>query len=296
MKKSILLLSAFLLILQVSAQQDTIQNGGFEEWNFNPQYDDPAHWTTLNPLASILGVRLAYKATAAGEFHSGTAAIKLVTSNIPSIGVAPGIVTNGVVNTASQTIEGGVPMTTRPSSLGGWYRFDPVNTDTGNVNLELTRWDAVNGTREVVGFAAGSFSNTNGTFVNFEFDFIYETANLPDTALLLFASGGDQSPQEGTALFIDDLYYTYPAGIETPEALGLSIFPNPTSNVLNFRSEMGHQFNRATVLSIDGKLMSNISLSSTTSQVDVSELPTGTYIIELQSKEGVVVRQSFLKN
>jgi hypothetical protein len=212
----------------------------------------------LNPLAAIFGTQLAYRAT--------------------------------------QTIEGGDTVSTRPMGFGDWYRFDPVNVDTGNVNIEMTRWDAVNGVRETVGYGSVDFVNTNGLFVNFEFDFTYETSNLPDTVLILMTSGGDVGPQEGTALFLDDLYYTYPAGIETPESIGLSIFPNPTSDVLNFRSDKGFQFSGGSIMSVDGKVVKNFSLSSNFSQLNVAELPAGSYILELLSGKDAVVRQSFLKN
>lgn len=296
MKETVLAFLSLSIVISVSAQQDTIQNGGFEEWNFNPQYDDPAHWTTLNPLAGIFGVELAFRATAAGEFHSGSSAIKLVTSDIPGIGVAPSIVTNGMVNTAAQTIEGGVPISSRPTSFGGWYRFDPVNADTGNVSVELTRWDAVNNMRESVGSGSLDFVHTNGQFVNFEFDLFYESSELPDTVLILMSSGTDVAPQEGTALFLDDLYYTYPASIVTPESIGFSLYPNPTVDFLSFRTASNQSFTAGRVMAMDGRTVMNFSVGAAVNQINVKELPAGTYILELQNGNELVVRQTFLKN
>ena len=293
-----LLLFAFISLTAGTsfAQHDTIANAGFERWAFNPQYDEPEDWTTLNPLASILGAELAFRATASGEFHSGTSAIKLVTTNIPGIGMAPSICTNGIINTAQQTIEGGVPISSRPISFGGWFRFDPVNSDTGNYSITLTRWNSVTNSRDIIGTGSGDFVNTNGVFENFEVALNYQLTDVPDTVLILLGSGTDVNPQEGTTLFVDDLYYTYPQGIETPESVGLKLFPNPTTDGLTINSKQGFEFSSATVYSLDGRLMLNAALNSINPTVDVADLVAGTYIIELATKDGTIVRQSFLKN
>ena len=72
MKKNLL---ALLLIACIgfTQAQNAIPNPGFETWNTNPNYDDPANWGTINGLTYFLGVRTVTKATAVSEVHSGAA-------------------------------------------------------------------------------------------------------------------------------------------------------------------------------------------------------------------------------
>lgn len=284
-------LSSFVAI----AQQDTIPNPGFERWGTNPAYDEATLWTTLNPLAQILGAELAFKTTVAGEFHSGLAAIKLVTTPLLGIGMAPSILTNGVVNSAAQTIEGGDPINSRPSNFGGWFRYDPVGTDTAFFQITLTRWNTVTGQSEEVGFASSEIVGTNGLFVNLELDIEYGGSELPDTVLILMGASGDEA-EDGSTLFVDDLYYGYPQGIESSETFGPSIFPNPATDVLNFTSLQSLQFNRAVIYSADGKRVQDLTIDATGSSVNVSGLRSGMYIIELNDAQGNTVRQLFRKD
>lgn len=293
MKRIFTLNSLVFSTLVLFAQQDSIQNPGFEQWTSNPQYDEAIGWTTLNPLAQIFGAELAYKTSDPGELHSGDHAIKLETTNLTGVGITPSILTNGTINTVTQSVEGGVPFSSRPTSFDGWFRFDPANADTGFLDVTLTRWNSTSGLSEVVGEAAMDIATTNGVFVNLQVPFVYSSAEVPDTVLILMGSGTDQDPQVGSALYVDDLSYSLPAGIESPEKVGLSIYPNPAVDELRITSDVGLQFTSANIFGLDGRFIFSRSVSGHT--VNVADLNSGAYVLELLSDDNVAVRQSFLK-
>jgi len=295
--KQILLAALFLIANATGySQTDTVSNGGFEDWGTNPFYDEADDWTTLNPLAQIFGVQLAFRATASDEYHSGAAAMKLVTSDLTGVGITPSVLTTGLVNTATQNIDGGSPIASRPSSFGGWFRYDPINGDTATIGLSLTRWDAVNGIREVVANGGDNLLTTNGVFVELDFQMYYDSNSIPDTALIVIVSGSNSSPQEGSTLFVDDLVYNYPAAIESPESVGLNIYPNPATDRLMISSTNGFTFNTGRIIGLDGRIIQEITLNAGNATVDVAKLKAGSYIVELRDTEGTIVRQSFLKN
>lgn len=291
MKRSLLAIALLLMTTAGFAQQDTIANAGFEQWNFNPQYDDPVGWVTLNQFGIA---ELAFKASNAGEFHSGSASIKLVTSNVLN-NSTPSILTNGMINVVQQDVEGGTPFGSRPVSFGGWFRFDPVNADTAFFTVTLTKWNSGTGSSDVVGTSQASIATTSGSFVNLEIPFQYGSTEVPDTVLILIGSGTDAGPQEGSALYVDDLYYTYPQGIQDAGEFGVSVYPNPTLNTIRIGNDNGLRFKQANIFSVDGKLMLNGTIANRASIIDVSGLPTGVYFLQLESMEGQMMMQKFVK-
>lgn len=286
---------ALLFICQFGfAQQDSITNGGFERWTTVSSYDDPDGWTTLNPAGVILGAEMAFPATAPGEFHSGSTAAKLVTANVDFFGITPSVLTTGEINTGTQEIEGGWPISSRPDAFGGWFRFDPNGVDTAFVNIALTRWDANSGMRETVGFAESDIFSTDSLFENIELNIDYTSNEIPDTVLIMIGSGG-LSAQENSTLFVDDLHYYYSTDITSAESVDLKIYPNPTSDILSISSNGQINFKQANIYSVDGRVVSQVILSTNTNRINVNTLPRGSYIIELISQEGALVRQKFLK-
>lgn len=276
------------------AQQDTIANAGFESWGTNPFYDEPDNWTTLNPLASILGAELAFKADGAGEFHSGDAAIKLVTTTITGIGVTPSVLTNGNINSQTQSVEGGTPVSSRPLSFGGWFRYDPANTDTAFLNVVLTKWNSGTGSTDIVGYLDTVITNSSGVFVNYDVAFSYTSQEIPDTVLITIGSGTDVSPQEGSALYVDDLYYGYPQGIVSVNAETVATYPNPTTDFINIESMTDFHPTSFSIISLDGKEVSSGSMAN--KKVDVRNLATGTYFIRLTSSDSVSATKVFSKH
>lgn len=73
----------------------------------------------------------------------------------------------------------------------------------------------------------------------------------------------------------------------------LSVYPNPTSDVLNIT--LGETAASVAVLTLDGKTVSTTSVSSTNVTLNVAELAAGMYIYEVTTLEGEKVRNTFVK-
>lgn len=294
MKRTLLLFAFATFSVSTFAQQDTITNAGFERWTAAATYDDPDGWTTLNPAGVFLGAELAFQATDAEEIHSGSSAVKLVTAEVEFFGMTPSILTTGEINTTTQEVEGGWPMNSRPTSFGGWFRYDTLMADTGLISITLSKMNSSSGMSEIIGYAEYDVLATDSMFQNIELTIDYTSSEVPDEVLILMGSGGNNA-QSGSTLFVDDLYYTFATGIKSPLSVGLGLYPNPTDNVLNISSSKGIEFTNATVYTIDGRAVLNTTLLSGLASVDVSNLYAGTYIVELGTVDGAVVRERFLK-
>ncbi|MCW5906854.1 MAG: T9SS type A sorting domain-containing protein [Chitinophagales bacterium] len=209
MKKFLITLLAFAT-LGFATAQNAIPNAGFEQWNVNPNYDDPVGWGTINGLTYLIGVKTVTKATAAADIHSGSFAIKLESKTVPLQGVAPGIAATGTINAQTQGVDGGVVFTKRPIALKGWYKYQPSGVDTGTIEANLFRWNTSTNQREDVGRAEFVMTTTVNSYTQFTANFTYTSANAPDSMvmILLTSSKANASPN-GTKLFVDDLEMDY---------------------------------------------------------------------------------------
>lgn len=77
------------------------------------------------------------------------------------------------------------------------------------------------------------------------------------------------------------------------EKLDFTMYPNPVSSILNLKTEL-NDFNY-TIYSIEGKIVKQGNLNMSETSVDVSNLNTGIYIVELESNGSKTI-QKIIKN
>lgn len=94
------------------------------------------------------------------------------------------------------------------------------------------------------------------------------------------------------AMLIDDVEITATATASTQDFanLGLSMYPNPVSDVLNISSNNGLAIQNITITDINGRTVKQ----ATTSQINVSDLASGTYIVKVQADKGTATSK-FIK-
>ena len=63
----------------------------------------------------------------------------------------------------------------------------------------------------------------------------------------------------------------------------ISIYPNPVNNELNIRTT--HQPESIRIYSLDGKLLTE-KVNKNLNKVDVKNLPSGTYLLKVKTKQG----------
>lgn len=67
-----------------------------------------------------------------------------------------------------------------------------------------------------------------------------------------------------------------------------TVYPNPTSGVVNIRSEKGEMFN---VYSPSGKIVKSIETQKGENRADISELPSGVYILKSENTSHKVIKK-----
>jgi hypothetical protein len=269
------------LVLSLAAQ-DTIPNPGFESWTNHGTYMDPTNWTTLNPYTGAGAVTCSQS----NDAHSGSYSVKLTTKSLGSI-MVPATLTTGKIDLVTQTVVGGLADTARPAYLTGWYKYAPVNTDTASLEVHFFASQAEIGTGIL------RVSGTVSTWTHFTVAINYSSGATPDTSRLLFVSSATDTPQVGTALWLDDLAYSNVSGIKETEVQQMRIYPNPASHVVNIDNFDMHA-SYLQVYSYDGQLVKTFMLHDGANELSIGTLTSGLYLLHSVSKNGYVFRSTLV--
>jgi hypothetical protein len=110
----------------------------------------------------------------------------------------------------------------------------------------------------------------------------------------------DKSPNEGTAYyrlkqvdFNGKFEYSKIVSISNKALVAkpLALYPNPVRDNLTIENGEG----KATIRTIDGKVMMQVNVNSEKQNVDVSNLPNGIYVLSIQKPNGSAVTRKFVK-
>ena len=81
---------------------------------------------------------------------------------------------------------------------------------------------------------------------------------------------------------------------EIPREIILNLYPNPTSKYLNIGTSEETVVSFVEIIDIQGKLVMSTKVSGGSTEIDVSNLPAGNYIIKAFTSRGIVDRK-FIK-
>jgi hypothetical protein len=275
-----------------------VPNPGFENLLSN---GSPANWGnvyifsawidstgTLQSDSIVFDNNWFYKSTT--DTHSGQYAMELSNafnySQNTAIAGAIGVDEDSLFT--AWGIQELIPVYGSPIDFGFYYKFIPVNNDTGYASITL-----IDSSGNTVG-AAEVFLTSLTTTYNYSNTFISVIpGGVPAFMSIQFSTsvpGGQTS--FGTRLLIDDVEVntTLSGSSELINVLDFHIYPNPASNLLNIQSN--HQVDAVRMYSVDGKLIKEFL--NKLSAFDISALPNGIFILEIQSGS-TTGRKVFLK-
>lgn len=99
------------------------------------------------------------------------------------------------------------------------------------------------------------------------------------------------------SLVIDDVSVTTEQAVNVEEnaaAAALNMFPNPATNVLNVQFSV--EIAAIAVVALDGKVIINETVNTTSKAINVAELPAGAYLCEVRFADGSIARERFVKH
>ncbi|MCM1041970.1 MAG: T9SS type A sorting domain-containing protein [Bacteroides sp.] len=314
MKKMILLLGlAPLFVGSVVAQNDTIEDGKFAYWEQKTgtegvKYDELSapFWTSLNQLASLPADMFTGPVTmfkdpgrsgAVNDYAPRMVANQMLFGDSGMI-FLPGVIGTIDVVFEKLTARTGRAFSSRPKAIRGYMKCAPVNGDSANIYVGLSRYNKTTGTRQVIGMVDKSYKETISEWTEFNLPIQYRSDDIPDTVIVLFVSSGGYDRnfknllhcqgQLGSMISVDDVEFVYDnVANETNEVLaGSKLYPNPSvSGVFNLN--VGEACGME-VFSVSGQLIMQKNLATAGEYtVDLSRFAPGVYYIRLSNNDGM---------
>jgi hypothetical protein len=258
------------------AAQPTMLNGDFENWG-TTTYDMPVSWY----MNSDRGNGVA-KTT---DKNSGSFAVELTTylgdnNGVPraqSGGVSTGYYLNNCGGSNCQ--KGGYPFTNQIDTLCFYYKFAPLNGDTGQCWLNFKKnGNNVYGTSTNIGSPASSYMYKEIPF---------NTMTPVDTVIVNFQSSdwNDSTlASVGTVLKIDDVHFKSQPGTGIhsydPRA-ARKIYPNPNNGVFTIENVDTHDLVR--ILNVHGQEV-NAHITKQGGQAVVQVSTPGVYMVYINAQ------------
>ena len=315
MKKLTFLLSLTVwIMLPLHAQ--TFQDGSFENnWQYfdNPTAGKSDYWdfkdgyflSTLNQLSELSGDQGDAPLTAFREENAfeGNYAIKLV-SNTMIFGESlflPGVAATLHIDFINLDCILGKSFTYRPLQFSGYYKYQLVKGDSAAIEVFLKK----NGAR--IGGGKMVIHQNVTEWTHFSFPITYTSQATPDTVVVIFAAsaGYDFSSiekmmqckgQNGSTLCIDEVAFEYVQGVKEllmPET-EITLFPNPVQNSLSL--EVNDNINGSIVIcDFTGKEIIRYPINGNTLNVNISDLASGSYFINLFANDKLISSKQFVK-
>lgn len=227
MKKSIL---SFLVITGFALNAQQLENPSFENWEVENGKSEPVSWSSIQTGLPVAVSNLAPKVLfESSDAHSGSKSVLLENKSVFGI-VANGIITNarvfadldptkGYIFTDINDPRWNTPLTLKPDSLVGWYKYEPTGVDVGSAIAILHTGEAKKPDLDSVNYVGSAiFDLPNSTISNwtrFSAPFNYFNANTPEYILLVITSGDGTQAVAGSIAYFDDIELIYnPVGIE----------------------------------------------------------------------------------
>lgn len=262
-----------------------IPNAGFESWNFFEADTMPDEWFIS-----------AFGAADTHESFSGEHAIVLWNWYYFVEGFAYTSANNtGLFSFPTGFIyDSGVPVSTRPVNLKGYYKYvygnNDGNADSAVVAISLRKYNAELNIKDSVGYAELRLPPTD-TYTAFTLPIHYYNELMPDTMVIALYSSVDgfcEIASDGNCLYfyVDDLTLETATGLlPVDDLFSANTYPVPANNILHISLENSKGISLQ-LYDAAGKLMAT---SFTTRQnevlLNVSQLQSGIYFYSIENSD-----------
>ena len=268
-----------------------LPNASMEDWtSFGSE--EPDEWFSSNVFNISQGQ--APMVTRTTEAYEGDYAVRIETFEISMNGQDTSlfgfILLNGRIGEGGPG--GGIPypLSTLMPRLGGYFKYDPVGSDSALVLLQFRKYNTL--TQQTDTVADFTFLLPPKAIYS-PFQFTMELPEMPDTVLIGFAASnlmnqGSPNPAAGSVVILDRVTFGDPVqSIDLLVEAKIRLFPNPAKETVILDTG-GQALEWVKVFDGKGQFLP-VRLDGR--ELDVSALAPGWYLVQIRTREGAFWRK-----
>jgi len=300
MRKNVLLILFVLIYSAIYSQ--VIPNQNFENWVTTSGIANPVSWATSNTTVMTVTVITVSKDSA--NPHSGKYCAKIANVSASGIATVPGLMTIGkfTMNIMAQTgtVSGGIPFTSTPARLKGYYEFSPKSGDSCIIAVVFTKRNTSTGKSDTVGVGSLISGDTVTSWKLFNVPISYKPNAAPDTMniTIMSSKGSNPKPQLGSTMYVDSIYLegTVLTGIDNLYENNnvVNLFPNPAHDIINIQlnNEITGDLNMNIYNSLGEIVLSEIFNSKSNNYpIDISRFHKGFYYLNIYNDKNNYIKK-----
>jgi hypothetical protein len=286
--KKLAMIPAVLLAAAMMANAQ-IPNSGFEDWTTVGSYEEPIGWATMN-LACAGPFYSCTKSTDHFPAAMGNYSMRL--ENNTSLTQYTGAYGIAITDSMAYPFQPAFPVTGQPNTLSGYYKFTSLNYDTMFIRIIFFQNGIMLGNNT---FKTGT---TTANWTPFSVTFNYPTADSATIMLWAFyPSSQTDGPNGNSVLYVDNLSLDNTAvndPIWTLKNPMFNLSPNPAFNRVSVNvGNLNAADATLNIYTAGGTLISAESLRHDQQHIDVRDLSSGLYLVEIKAKAWTE-RQKFM--
>jgi hypothetical protein len=190
----------------------------------------------------------------------------------------------------------GFPVTTKDTTLHGYYKFYPQNGDPMVIGAMMFEARTVVGTGYFVNYSTVDSYTPFTAPINYNDGY----TGTPDSAtVILLSFAGGQSPLGNSVLYVDDLSFDELITSVSEQKAKNSLFrlyPNPAINTvcLDVSSDRDESV-EIQIYTLTGMLMKSETVKQNQQKINISGLSNGVYLVSLRCRDWSEIQKLIIK-
>ena len=255
-----------------SDPDDQLINTDFENWEIE-KISHPESWYTTDiflkqAIGAFVEAESVVKTT-----DSKTGNAILLQNQVLNGEIFPGVALTG--NALGEDPRPSFPVAKKWKFIDGYYKFDKEETDEAHV-LTIHYKEGI-----PIGSSEFIITNSVSEYTYFSSSITFEGGEIPDSATVAISTidlDGDATGST-TKLWIDDIRFTDNLASVERRDMAIRLYPNPVLNYVHIRDLTPNS--NIQILNNLGLIL----LETSDNQIDVSQLPQGSYIIQISDED-----------
>ena len=269
---------AFAILIGISSHGQQIPNGDFETWVQESYGEEPANWGeySLQLLNSIIPGLVDSTIVKSLDAYSGTYAMELRSKVLSSI-ITDTIIPLVMLNLKNENLDASkMKIDSNLESLSGYIKQDLINLNSNSTSISVIVYSA---SGDITGVGGMDFENDIVNYTRFDIPILYFDSISGDSIEVYVVAGNNDFPVPGNIMKLDALELNYVNTTDFSEKIisNLSVFPNPTNDIINVELENCNGEINLDLYDLSGKLLHSTNKKS----IDIQEYTKGIYILKV---------------